>query len=183
MKSSFITFASLFFFLIGAVVAAPTTLESTEIVKRDFQPLDSILNEGYSSLIVKNTAYNATTIVTSADVTAYCNDIIVIINVIVTKCGLIPAGTIFLDINLIASLLFKILCEINYTLQLLLSKCGILGLILLILSLVNGLITALNHLLVVVGGLCGTGLLGLLSTLIISNCGLGFLLLLLGLVI
>ncbi|PUU72820.1 hypothetical protein B9Z19DRAFT_1111558 [Tuber borchii] len=184
MKSSFITFLTLFFIL-GTVVAAPTTLDSTEVVKREgFQELDVILNEAFGSLVQKNTAYNSTSRATITDVTSYCNDIISIINIVITKCRLIPSGHTFLDTNIIAAILFKILCEINFTLRLLLSKCGLLGgLILLITLLVGGLITVLNQLLFVVSGVCGTGLLGLLSALILNNCGPNFLLLLLGLII
>ena len=67
---------------------------------------------------------DATTTVTTTYVTSYCTDIVAIINVVITACGSIPSGS-FLNITLIADLLFQILCEINYTLQLLLSKCGL----------------------------------------------------------
>ena len=67
---------------------------------------------------------DATTTVTTTYVTSYCTDIVAIINVVITACGSIPSGS-FLNITLIADILFQILCEINYTLQLLLSKCGL----------------------------------------------------------
>ena len=71
------------------------------------------------------TLLDATATATITDVTAYCNDIIAIINIVITKCRLIPSGHKFLDTNIIAAILFKILCEINFTLRLLLSKCGL----------------------------------------------------------
>jgi len=151
------------------------------------------------------TLLDNTATVTATDVTVYCNDVIAIINIVITKCRLIPSGHIFHDTNIIASILFGILCEINFTLQLLLTKCGlrmslystpfticvlsaytnstVTGLLLVIILLVGGLIAALNHLLIVVAGVCGTGLLQLLLTLILGNCGSNFLLILLGLVI
>ena len=71
------------------------------------------------------TFLDSTSRATITDVTSYCNDIISIINIVITKCRLIPSGHTFLDTNIIAAILFKILCEINFTLRLLLSKCGL----------------------------------------------------------
>ncbi|CUS08908.1 unnamed protein product [Tuber aestivum] len=185
MKSSFITFISLFLFLIGTVVAAPSALDSTEIVKRqNFQEVDAILGTAKADIIQTNTAYNATSPVTTATVTSYCNDIIVIINIAITECGKIPPNHKFLNITLIANILFDILCEINFTLSLLLSKCGLLGgLLIVIIVLVSGLILALNTLLIVVAGVCVPGLLALLLALILSLLGPNCLILLCGLVL
>ncbi|KAG0633765.1 hypothetical protein HOY80DRAFT_913109 [Tuber brumale] len=180
MKHSFITFISLFLFLICGVFAAPTALDSTEISKRDFKPLDTILTETRTSVFQKNAIYNATNPATTAHVTAYCNDIIAIINGAITECGNIPPGNQFPDINLIARLLWEILCDINWTLRLLLSKCGLLGALLaIILLLIGGLINILSGLIVIVAGACGPGLLALL----LSLCGPNFWLITCGLII
>ncbi|RPB04343.1 hypothetical protein L873DRAFT_1833056 [Choiromyces venosus 120613-1] len=182
MKSSFITFISLFFFLICSAIAAPTTLDSTEIVKRESLDVDGILTDAYNSVVTTNTAYNATATATISDVTRYCNDIAIIIQIAIDKCGKLPSGHTYLDINIIVNILINILVQINFTLTLLLSRCGLLGgLLAFIPFLVGGLITSLNRLFVVIAGVCGPGLLSLCLSIIINIYGSNFLLLLLGL--
>ncbi|KAG0134868.1 hypothetical protein HOY82DRAFT_590085 [Tuber indicum] len=170
MKHSFITFISLFLFLICGVFAAPATLDSAEIAKRDTRPLDIILGDTRSAILARNAICNGTNPATTTDVTNYCDDIIAIINNTLIECGTLPLGT-FIDINLIALILWDILCDINWTLRLILSRCGLLGgLIALILILIGGLIGALNLLIATIAGLCIPGLL----TLLLSLCGTGF---------
>ncbi|CAZ81236.1 unnamed protein product [Tuber melanosporum] len=180
MKHSFITFISLFLFLICGVFAAPATLDSAEIAKRDTRPLDIILADTRTAILARNSICNATNPATTADVTTYCDDIITIIDNTIIECGTIPPGTLFTNINLISLILWEILCDINWTLRLILSRCGLLGgLLALILILIGGLISALNLLIATIAGLCIPGLLALLLGL----CGPGFWLITCGLII
>ncbi|PWW75957.1 hypothetical protein C7212DRAFT_363798 [Tuber magnatum] len=125
MKSSFITFLSLFFFLIGAVVAAPAAPESAEIAKRQIEDVDVFLNQARTDVSSTNAAYNTMDPVTTNDVTKYCDAIIVIIKVAIGKCHKLPPGHQFPNIILIAEILCDILCSIAVTLVYLLTKCGI----------------------------------------------------------
>ncbi|PWW76488.1 hypothetical protein C7212DRAFT_343683 [Tuber magnatum] len=183
MKSSFITFLSLFFFLIGAVVAAPAAPESAEIIKRQIQDVDAILSEARTGVLNTNAAYSSIDPVTTTHITKYCDEIIIIIKAARDKCKKLPPGHQFPDIDLIAKILCEILCAISATLVILLTKCGIIGLIALVLFLVGALIAILNDLIAIVAVVCVPGLLALLLTLFLQCCGLNCLLIVLGLVI
>ncbi|KAL7276210.1 hypothetical protein RUND412_000795 [Rhizina undulata] len=183
MKTSFFAFLSTLLFLVSSVVAAPTAAPTNEITARTYQDVDVILNNLYSGIITVDTTYNATS-VSALSITNYCNAIVGQINIAIGQINLIPSGYTYTgDINIIVNLIVQILVEVNCTLQLLLSKQGLLGgLLTLVFLLVGGLIAVIAQLLVLVGGLVD-GVLVLVAALLNDLFGGSFLLTTLGLVL
>ncbi|KAF8244627.1 hypothetical protein K440DRAFT_558307 [Wilcoxina mikolae CBS 423.85] len=151
MKASIFGLASFAFFAVTSVLASPVAIEQSPAVieRRDIVDIDVIVTNLLADVKTVNGNYNLTcaSTCTQTQVTSWCHEIATLCYAAIDKCKLLPSGHKFLNLSLVAGLVFQLLLDINYTLTFLLTKCGIISLLLLVIGLVLELITALNALL------------------------------------
>ncbi|KAF8245026.1 hypothetical protein K440DRAFT_423479 [Wilcoxina mikolae CBS 423.85] len=162
MKFSLLSLASFAIFCTTSVLASPVAISpdnalierDTSLVSRDTAlnslttrdiDIDIIVNAFFTDVKNVNSKYNSTCSGgCSQDQTSWCSEISKLCYTAIDKCKQLPEGHKFLNLPLIAGLVYEVLLEINFTLQFLLGQCGILELLLVVIGLVFNLIAALN---------------------------------------
>jgi len=190
MKTSFTSLISFFFFFftISSVLASPIAEPASNalVSKRDVE-LDGILTDLNTEVFAVNGKYTeiCKDTCTTAHVTSYCGEVAKICYKYIDICKTkLPSGYKWKGlVTIIVDLVVKLLVEINITLKFLLGKCGLLGIVAGVVTLVAVLIGALNALLACLA-LYVEGLLALVAKLLIEVLGVvGCLLCTLGLIL
>jgi len=172
MKATFFGFASVALFALTNLVIASPTPESALVEKRqDYDSIPTIITAAIADAKVVDAKYNSTCAgsCSTTDVSSWSSEMAQVCYTAIDKCKKIPSGTKW-DKGDCTGLVVELLLEIQFTLKFLLGKCGLLGLLTGVLSLVSVLIVAINALLVELV-IFVDGLLDAVSALLISIVG------------